>query len=46
MSDFAIQVSDLSDALGFSMGGFIAQQFTMDRPGIVRARAQRGKPKT
>jgi len=24
------------DALGFSMGGFVAQQFTMDRPDLVR----------
>src|SRR5712692_9165307 len=24
------------DALGFSIGGFVAQQFTMDRPDIVR----------
>ena len=24
------------DALGFSIGGFVAQQFTMDRPDLVR----------
>jgi pimeloyl-ACP methyl ester carboxylesterase len=24
------------DALGFSMGGFIAQQLTIDRPDLVR----------
>ncbi len=31
----AIGVKNL-DALGFSMGGFVAQQFTIDRPDLVR----------
>jgi pimeloyl-ACP methyl ester carboxylesterase len=30
------------DALGFSLGGLVAQQFTIDRPGLVRKRILEG----